>query len=82
MENKRFEKCQAMLAFVNKLPKGLNDFLIEKKMYRFFPSFKGFYHSLVRIMDRKKRFDISAYRITRVYWLFMFRKIKDLLNGM
>jgi radical SAM superfamily enzyme YgiQ (UPF0313 family) len=82
MENKQFEKCQTMLALVNKLPRQFNDFLIRNKVYRFFPSSKSFYHSLVRVMDRKKRFDISAYRITRVYWLFMFRKIKGLLNGM
>jgi radical SAM superfamily enzyme YgiQ (UPF0313 family) len=82
IENKQFEKCQTMLALVNKLPRRLNDFLIRKKVYRFFPSSKSFYHSLVRVMDREKRFDISAYRITRVYWLFMFKKLKGLLYGM
>jgi radical SAM superfamily enzyme YgiQ (UPF0313 family) len=78
MENKRFEKCQTMLAFANKLPKRFNDFLIRKKIYRFFPSSRRFYHSLVRIMDCDKRFNISAYRITRVYRTFLFKKIESI----
>ena len=81
MENKQFERCQTMFALLNKLPRRCNDFLIRNKIYRFFPSTKSFYHSLVRIMARGKRFDINAHRIPRMYWIFMFRRIKDMLSN-
>ena len=31
-------------------------------------------------MAREKRFDINAHRIPRMYWIFMFRRIKDMLS--
>ncbi|MDX1779171.1 MAG: radical SAM protein, partial [Thermodesulfobacteriota bacterium] len=74
---KTFAKIQGFLTFIPVLPRWLNSFLINVKLYRILPRFGMLTHSIARILDRNKKFDVDAYRFKQRYKTFMLKKIKN-----
>lgn len=76
ISEKRFARLQTYLVFLLVLPKWLNRFLIQMKIYRFLPNLGMFAHSFARVLDRDKQFDVDAARFTRRYRMFGLKKIR------
>lgn len=73
--NKSFVKIQSYLVFILVLPKWLNRFLIRTKIYKIFPNLGMLTHSISRLLDRNKEFDIDAARFIKRYKKFVLKKI-------
>jgi radical SAM superfamily enzyme YgiQ (UPF0313 family) len=80
VQEKTFAKIQGFLTFIPVLPQWLNRFLIKIKIYRIIPNFGMLTHSIARMLDRHKEFDIDAFRFKKRYTTFMRRKIGTLLR--
>ena len=77
IQKKTFAKIQGFLTFIPVFPRWLNNFLIQVKLYRILPRFGMFTHSIARILDRNKEFDVDAFRFKQRYKRFMLKKIKQ-----
>ena len=78
---KGFARLQSYLTFLLALPKGFNRFLIRTKIYKYLPSLGMLAHSLARVLDRDKEFDVDAARFVKRYKMFMLKKIRYALTG-
>ena len=76
IQEKAFAKIQGLLTFVPVFPRWFNNFLIKVKLYRILPRFGMLTHSIARILDRNKEFDVDAFRFKQRYKRFMLRKIR------
>ena len=76
IQKKTFAKIQGFLTFIPVFPRWLNNFLIQVKLYRILPRFGMFTHSIARILDRNKEFDVDAFRFKQRYKRFMLKKIR------
>jgi len=72
---KSFAKIQSYLVFLLVLPKWLNRFLIRTRIYRILPNLGMLAHSISRVLDRNKEFDIDAARFIKRYKRFLLKKI-------
>ncbi|MEI6126107.1 MAG: radical SAM protein [Pseudomonadota bacterium] len=75
ISTKSFARLQSYLVFLLVLPKGLNRFLIKMKIYTIMPVFGMLAHSLARVLDRNKEYDVDAARFVRRYRMYMVKKI-------
>ena len=75
IRKKTFAKIQSFLTFIPVLPKWLNRFLIRIKIYSILPNFGMLTHSIARVLDRNKEFDIDAFRFKKRYKTFMLKKM-------
>ena len=82
IRKKTFAKIQGFLTFIPVLPKWLNSFFIKIKLYRILPNFGMLTHSIARILDRNKEFDIDAFRFKKRYKTFMLKKIGYILKNL
>ncbi len=78
---KTFAKIQGFLTFIPVLPRWFNSFLIKVKLYRILPRFGMLTHSIARILDRNKEFDVDAFRFKQRYKSFMLKKIKQAIKS-
>ena len=62
------------MTFIPALPPWLNSFLINIKFYRVLPHFGMLTHSIARLLDKNKEFDVDAFRFKMRYKTFMLRK--------
>lgn len=81
IRKKNFVKLQSYLVFIPVLPKWLNRFLIRIKIYRMLPNLGMLTHSIARILDRNKEFDIDAARFKKRYKTFMLKKIAAIFQN-
>jgi radical SAM superfamily enzyme YgiQ (UPF0313 family) len=72
---KRFARIQTYLVFLLALPKWLNRFFIRIKIYKVFPDLGMLAHSIARVLDRNKQYDVDAANFTARYKLFVSKKI-------
>jgi radical SAM superfamily enzyme YgiQ (UPF0313 family) len=72
---KRFARIQTYLVFLLVLPKWLNRFFIRIKIYKVFPDLGMLAHSIARVLDRNKQYDVDAANFTARYKLFVSKKI-------
>jgi radical SAM superfamily enzyme YgiQ (UPF0313 family) len=84
IRERRFEKLQSYLLFIPFLPQWLNRFLITIKIYKMLPRLGMLTHSITRLLDRHKEFDIDAICFMRRYRHYMLKKcattLKKVLN--
>ena len=81
IQQKSFARIQGFLTFIPVLPQWLNNFLIKVKLYRVLPRLGMLTHSIARLLDRNKEFDVDAFRFKQRYKRFMFKKIKQVLKA-
>jgi pyruvate-formate lyase-activating enzyme len=79
-QEKAFARIQGFLTFIPVLPQWLNRFLITIKFYRVLPDFGMLTHSIARILDRNKEFDVDAFRFKERYKTFMLKKCGQLIR--
>jgi len=79
---KSFARLQSYLVLLLVLPKWLNRFLIRIKFYKVMPVFGMLAHSLARLLDRNKEYDVDAERFVKRYRLYAPRKIAYALKRM
>ena len=82
IQEKTFAKIQGFLTFIPVLPRWLNNFLITIKLYRILPRFGMLTHSIARILDRNKEFDVDAFRFKQRYKRFMLKKVRQAFKTM
>jgi len=75
LNEKGFARLQTYLVFLLVFPAWLNRFLIKIKIFKMLPNLGMFAHSLARVLDRKKEYDVDAARFTRRYRSFCLKKI-------
>lgn len=81
IRKKTFARIQGFLTFIPVLPKWLNRLLVRIKIYNILPNFGMLTHSIARILDRNKEFDIDAFRFKKRYKTFMLKKMGCLLRN-
>jgi radical SAM superfamily enzyme YgiQ (UPF0313 family) len=74
---KKFAKLQTYLVILPVLPKWLNKFLISIKIYKILPELGTLAHSIARVLDRHKEYDVDAICLTRRYKEFMGKKMRN-----
>lgn len=72
---KRFARIQTYLVFLLALPRWLNKFLIRIKIYRILPDLGMLAHSIARVLDKNKQYDVDAANFIARYKLFVLKKI-------
>jgi coproporphyrinogen III oxidase-like Fe-S oxidoreductase len=80
IQKKNFAKIQGFLTFIPVLPSWLNSFLINIKFYRVLPHFGMLTHSIARLLDRNKEFDVDAFRFKKRYTTFMLKKCSQFIR--
>ena len=75
-----FARIQAFLTLVPVLPSWLNRFLIRIRFYRIMPNLGMLTHSIARLLDRHKEFDVDAFQFKMRYKIFMLRKLGRMIN--
>jgi len=81
IQKKNFVKLQSYLMFIPYLPKWVTRVLTKIKIYRILPNLGMFTHSIARVLDRNKEFDIDAFRFKTRYKTFMLRKISTRIKN-
>lgn len=81
IQKKNFARIQGFLTFIPVLPQWLSSFLIKIRFYRVLPRFGMLTHSIARILDRNKEFDVDAFRFKKRYRTFMLRKCRQILRA-
>lgn len=79
---KSFARIQSYLVLLLVLPKWLNRLLIRMRFYKVMPVFGMLAHSLARLLDRNKDYDVDAERFVKRYRLYVIRKITRGLKRM
>ena len=72
---KKFARIQTYLVLLLALPKWLNRALIRAKIYRVFPDLGMLAHSIARVLDRHKEYDVDAANFMARYRLFTRKKL-------
>ncbi len=76
-----FARIQGFLTLIPVLPGWLNRFLINIRFYRIMPNLGMLTHSIARLLDRHKEFDVDAYQFKMRYKIFMSRKMGRLIKN-
>ncbi len=75
-----FARIQGFLTLIPVLPAWLNRFLISIRFYRIMPNLGMFTHSIARVLDRHKEFDVDAFQFKMRYKIFILRKTRRMLK--
>jgi radical SAM superfamily enzyme YgiQ (UPF0313 family) len=75
-----FARIQGFLTLIPVLPAWLNRFLINIRFYRVMPNLGMLTHSIARVLDRHKEFDVDAYQFKMRYKIFMLRKLGSMVK--
>ena len=74
---KNFARIQTYLVVLLALPKWLNRALIRARIYKVFPDLGMLAHSISRLLDRHKEYDVDAANFMARYRLFTRKKLAD-----
>jgi hypothetical protein len=77
-----FARIQGFLTLIPVLPAWLNRFLIRIRFYRIMPNLGMLTHSIARVLDRHKEFDVDAFQFKMRYKIFMRRKMGRMLKNL
>lgn len=77
---KSFARIQSYLVLLLVLPKWLNRRLIRLRFYKVMPVFGMLAHSLARLLDRNKEYDVDAERFVKRYRLYVLKRITHALK--
>jgi radical SAM superfamily enzyme YgiQ (UPF0313 family) len=80
--SKKFARIQTYLVFLLVLPKWFNRFLIHIKIYKILPNLGMLAHSISRILDRNKQYDVDAANFIARYKMFVRKKIALKIKGL
>jgi len=77
-----FARIQGFLTLIPVLPAWLNRFLIRVRFYRIMPNLGMLTHSIARVLDRHKEFDVDAYQFKMRYKIFMLKKMGRIVSSL
>ena len=79
---KKFARIQTYLVLLLALPRWLNRALIRAKIYRVFPDLGMLAHSIARVLDRHKEYDVDAANFMARYRLFTRQKLAKKIRAL